>query len=154
MASSSRFAIPAQASIRSVSSAFSRLSTPRSPAEWGWGCRFAGPSSKPMGAACGRIRINLEALLFGSHSRVRKMSSRIESRAKAPFQLLVVNWFAKITDNSFPQSAGARLVIGIGCYQDRRNRAPCLDEVPIKFDSRHSRHLNVGDQAGGFDESR
>jgi nitrogen-specific signal transduction histidine kinase len=107
-----------------------------------------------MGAGCGRIRTNREARSFSSPCPVRKMSLRIESRAEASFQLLVVDWFAKITDNSFLQSAGARLVIGIGCHQDRRNRAPRLGEVPVKFDSRHGRHLDVSDQAGGFDESR
>jgi hypothetical protein len=35
--------------IRNIWSAYSMLSTPRSPAAWGWGCRFAAPSSMPMG---------------------------------------------------------------------------------------------------------
>ena len=44
-----------RASIRRISSACSMHFTPRSPAAWGWGCRFAGLSSTPMGAGCGRI---------------------------------------------------------------------------------------------------
>ena len=48
-------AIPGRALIRNTSSASSRLSTPRSPAEWGWGCRSAGLSSMPMGAGCGQM---------------------------------------------------------------------------------------------------
>ena len=47
-------AIPGRALIRTISIAFSRLSTPRSPAEWGWDCRSAGRSSMPMGAGCGQ----------------------------------------------------------------------------------------------------
>jgi hypothetical protein len=31
----------------------------------------------------------------------------MESRAKAPFQLLLINWFAKVTDDSLLQSKGA-----------------------------------------------
>jgi hypothetical protein len=86
-----------RASIRSMSSAFSRLSTPRRPAGWGWGCRSAGPLLTPTVAGCGRMRMNREAPYFGSLCPARKVSSRIESRAKAPFQPPVVNWFAKIT---------------------------------------------------------
>src|SRR5580692_3729902 len=82
------------------------------------------------------------------------MSLRIESRAQEPFQQLVINWFPKITDDSFLQKACARLVIRIGCYQDRRNRVSCLDEVPVEFDSCHHWHMDVGDQAGRFAESR
>jgi hypothetical protein len=80
------------------------------------------------------------------------MSLRIESRAEASFQLLVVDWFAKITDNSFLQSAGARLVIGIGCHQDRRNRAPRLGEVPVKFDPSWPA-FGRQRSAGSFDQS-
>ena len=65
-------AIPGRALIRNISSAFSRLSTPRSPAEWGWGCRSAGPSSMPMGAGCGQRRMNLAAPYFSSPCPARK----------------------------------------------------------------------------------
>jgi PAS domain S-box-containing protein len=46
-------AIPGRASIRRIWSAFSRHSTPRSPAAWGWGCRYAGQSSKLTADDCG-----------------------------------------------------------------------------------------------------
>src|SRR5258707_4954784 len=46
-------AILGRALIRNVSIAFSRLSTPRSQAEWGWGCRSAGRLSKRITDACG-----------------------------------------------------------------------------------------------------
>ena len=42
------------------------LFTPRNPAAWGWGCRFAGLSSTPMGAGCGQRRMNLAAPYFSS----------------------------------------------------------------------------------------
>mgnify|MGYP003694105677 CR=1 FL=1 len=53
-ASSWQCAILGRASIRNISSAFSRLSTPRRPAGWGWGYRSAGRSSMPTGAGCGQ----------------------------------------------------------------------------------------------------
>jgi light-regulated signal transduction histidine kinase (bacteriophytochrome) len=34
--------------------------------EWGWACRSASPSLKPMGAGCGQRRMNLAALYFSS----------------------------------------------------------------------------------------
>jgi hypothetical protein len=40
--------------IRTISIAFSRLSTPRSRAAQGWDCRSAGRSSVPTGAGCGQ----------------------------------------------------------------------------------------------------
>jgi anti-sigma regulatory factor (Ser/Thr protein kinase) len=51
------------------------LSTPRSRAEWGWGCRSAGPSSMPMGAGSGHSRMNLEAQYFSSPCPSRKTKS-------------------------------------------------------------------------------
>jgi C4-dicarboxylate-specific signal transduction histidine kinase len=58
--------------IRNISSAFSTLSTPPSPAEWGWGCRSAGPSSTPTGADCGQAQTSLEAPYFSSPCPARK----------------------------------------------------------------------------------
>jgi hypothetical protein len=56
--------VPGPASIRRISSACSMHFTPRSPAAWGWGCRFAGLSSTPRGAGCGQRPMNLAALYF------------------------------------------------------------------------------------------
>ena len=61
-----------RASIRNISSAFSMLSTPRSPVELGWGCRSAGPSSTHTEAGCGLTQTSLEAPYFGSACPARK----------------------------------------------------------------------------------
>jgi C4-dicarboxylate-specific signal transduction histidine kinase len=61
--------IPGRASIRRISSACSMHSTPRSPAARGWGCRFAGLLSTPMGAGCGQRRMNLTAPYFSLSCR-------------------------------------------------------------------------------------
>jgi hypothetical protein len=66
---------------------------------------------------------------------------RYESRAKAPFQLLVVNWSAKITDNSFLQSAGARLASG---YPSSDDSTACADEGAEAVAAVHSRCLRWG----------
>ena len=75
MASSQQCAIPARASTRTISIAFSTLSTPRNPAESGWGCRSAGRSSMSMGVGCGQQQMNLTAPYFSSPCPTRKGSS-------------------------------------------------------------------------------
>jgi len=78
----------------------------------------------------------------------------MEGHAQAPFQLLPVNWFTEVADDPFLESARARGGIGIGRYQDSRYRVPHLDEAPVELNSRHRRHIDICDQASGFDESR
>ena len=59
----------------------------------GMGCRCATPSSMPMGAGCGQLRTNLEALYFSSPCPAHKRHSsilprrltRLESRAESPY---------------------------------------------------------------------
>jgi hypothetical protein len=70
---------PGRASIRRIWSAFSRRSAPRSPAASGWGCRSAGRSSTPMGAGCGRMRMNLAAPYFSSPCRRPKRTHEFSS---------------------------------------------------------------------------
>jgi hypothetical protein len=71
-ASAWRCAIPDPASTPGISSAFSRLSTARSPAEPGWDSRSAGPSSTPTRAGCGPRRTNLAARCFSSRCPAHK----------------------------------------------------------------------------------
>ena len=54
-------------SIREITSGSSSPSTPRRPAELGWGCRSAGQSSRRMGAGCGQRQMILAAPCFSSY---------------------------------------------------------------------------------------
>ena len=78
----------------------------------------------------------------------------MESRTKTPHEMLLVNGFAKVANDSIVQGAGPDVVIGIGRHEDRRNRIPRIDEVSIELESGHRGHMDVGDQAGGFDKAR
>src|SRR6266481_1427816 len=69
MACQSRCEIRVQASRRRLSSTFSRLSTPRNRAVWGWACRSAVRSSKRTAADCGRARTCPAAPAFNSPCR-------------------------------------------------------------------------------------
>jgi PAS domain S-box-containing protein len=84
MAFSSQCAIPGPVSIRYIWSAFSRRFTPRRLTVWGWGCRFADLSSTPMGAGCGRRRMNLAAPYFSSPCRPYRRDDEFSSGAHSP----------------------------------------------------------------------
>jgi hypothetical protein len=73
---------------------------------------------------------------------------------KTPYQIPLINWLAKVTNDPAVQGAGPVNVIRVGRYEDRRNCIPCLDEVSVEFDPGHGRHMHVGDQAGRFNETR
>ena len=68
--------------------------------------------------------------------------------------MLFINRLAKVADDPIVQGADPVNIIGVGSHEDCRNRAPCIDEVSVEFDSGHRRHLDVSDQAGRFDETR
>ena len=67
-------------------------------------------------------------------------------------QMLLVNRFRKIANDSILQGAVPNLIIGMGCHEDRRNRMPRSDQMSVKLGTGYSRHLNVSDQAIGFAE--
>ena len=67
--------------------------------------------------------------------------------------MLFINWLAKVADDPIVQGADPVNIIGVGSHEDCRNRAPCIDEVSVEFDSVHRRHVYVGDYAGCFGET-
>ena len=73
---------------------------------------------------------------------------------KTPYQIPLINWLAKVTNGPVVQGAGPLNVIRVGSNEDRRNGVPDFDEVSVEFDSGHGRHMDVGDQASRFDETR
>jgi hypothetical protein len=74
----------------------------------------------------------------------------MESRTKTPQETLLVNGLAEVTNDPIVQGARPDVVIGVGGNEDRRNRAPDIDEASVEFESGHRGHMNVSDQAGGF----
>ena len=107
-------AIPDRASIRRISSACSMHFTPRSPTAWGWGCRFAGRSSKPMGAGCGQRRMNLAAPYFSSLcpscsrrpiSRDRGRTKKIRARPGTPARRILCDQHRRTVGLQCPELA-------------------------------------------------
>src|SRR5258708_4622199 len=115
-----------------------------------------------MGAGCGRRRMNLAAPYFSSPCPARTWSScvlvlrlaRLESRMEAPYETLLVNRLAEITNNSIAQGAGPLAVVGVPSNEDRGNGVPNIDKVSVELDAGHPGHMDVGDQARGFGKTR
>ena len=78
----------------------------------------------------------------------------MESRTKTPHEMLLIYGLAQVTYDAIVQSAGPHVVIWVGRHEDRRNRIPRSDEVSVELESGHRGHMDVGDQAGGFDKAR
>src|SRR5712691_1638333 len=68
--------------------------------------------------------------------------------------MLLVKWLTKVTNDSIVQGASPVNVIGVGSNEDCRNGVPHLYEMLVEFDPGHRRHVDVGDQASRFDETR
>jgi hypothetical protein len=78
----------------------------------------------------------------------------MESRMKTPYQMLLINWLAKVTNDPIVQGESPVNVIGVGSNEDRRNGVPDFNEVSVQLDSGHRGHIDVSDQAGRVDETR
>jgi hypothetical protein len=78
----------------------------------------------------------------------------MESCTQTPHEILLINGLAKVANDPIVQSACPDVVIGIGRHEDRRNCIARRDEVFVELESGHRRHMDVGDQAGGFDKAR
>jgi hypothetical protein len=68
--------------------------------------------------------------------------------------MLLIDRLTKVTNDPIVEGAGAFNVVGVGSNENCRNSVPCLDEVFVQLDAGHRRHVDVGDQAGRFDETR
>jgi hypothetical protein len=73
---------------------------------------------------------------------------------KASYQMLLINWLAKVTNDPIHQSARPDLFIRVARYKDCRDRVSRIDEVSVERHSGHRGHMDVSDQAGRFDETR
>ena len=73
---------------------------------------------------------------------------------EALHQALLIDGLAKVANDAFFQSAGHDVFIGVSRDQDCGNRVALVDEAPVKLETCHCRHMNVGDQTGGVDKAR
>ena len=71
-----------------------------------------------------------------------------------PLEIFLVDRLPKVTDNAIPQSASPIKVVGVGSHEDCRNRVPRFNEVSAELNTGHPRHVDVSNEAGGFNETR
>jgi nitrogen-specific signal transduction histidine kinase len=76
-----------------------------------------------------------------------------QRRAETLQQTRLVNGLLKVADDSILERAGLVDVVDVGGDEDRWNRVSDIDEAPVEVRSGHSRHLDVGNQAGGFNQA-
>jgi hypothetical protein len=112
------------------------------------GGRMWADANEPRGAA---FQFTLPSPVRSSWILFGRVA-RMESRTKTPHEMLLINRLAKVANDPIVQGAGPDVVIGIGRHEDRRNCIARRDEVLVELESGHRGHMDVGDQAGSFDE--
>ena len=68
--------------------------------------------------------------------------------------MLVIHWLGEVTNDAVLQRAVPDGLIRVCGNEDRRNSVPRISEIFVELNSSHSRHLDVGDQAGSFRKER
>jgi hypothetical protein len=64
--------------------------------------------------------------------------------------MVVIDRFAQIANDSIFERAVPGSLIRVCGNENRRDRVPGIDQMLVELDPGHSRHLDVGDQAGDF----
>src|ERR1700732_4440562 len=80
--------------------------------------------------------------------------TRLESQIEAPYETLLPDRLAEITNKSIAQGAGSLAVVGATSNEARGNGVPHTDKVYVELNAGHRGHMDVGDQACGFGKTR
>jgi hypothetical protein len=98
------------------------------------------------------ISVHFARLRASSRIRFSRITGR-ENRAEALYQLLFIHRLTKVTHDPVVHGAIPVSIIRVGSHEDRRNRVPRIEEVPVEFDPGHRRHVDIGDQAVRLSEA-
>src|SRR5215471_9305559 len=91
-------------------------------------------------------RNGIDAGVGDEHSLFR---SDIKRRTDTGEQVVLVEWFAQVTDDPILQRALPHCVVRVCRHQNSRYGLSRCYEMSMQLEPRHSAHLHVGDQAGG-----
>jgi hypothetical protein len=78
----------------------------------------------------------------------------LESQIEAPYETLLIDRLAEITNDSIAQGAGSLAVVGATSHEDCGNGVPHIDKVSVELNAGHRGHMDVGEQACGFGKTR
>ena len=73
---------------------------------------------------------------------------------KPSLQVSVIYRLRKVTQDPVVQGALSDSLIRVGGNENCRDRVSRIDEARLELNSTHSRHLDVGNKAGGFSKKR
>src|SRR5689334_23298718 len=88
---------------------------------------------------------NEAASSLGLFTRMRAT----QSRADTCKQLISVKRFAQIADDASREGTGPDIVVGIRGNKNCRNGMSGLKQPTVQLETRHRRHLDIGNEAGG-----
>jgi len=101
----------------------------------------------------------MERRCGGPTSAPRRLAAR-ERQLQAMDQFSLDQWFREIAHDPQSHHALANAINRIGGHENRWDGVPCFDQMFVKIDARHFRHVNIRDQAsrvvefGGCEEFR
>jgi hypothetical protein len=106
--------------------------------------------------------MHLAVLYFSLPFPAPKKNSRIlvqriialKSQIEAPYETRLVDRLVEVANYAAVQGAGRLTGVGAASNEDRGNGVPYVDEVSVEVKAGHRGHMNVGDQACGFGETR
>ena len=67
-------------------------------------------------------------------------------------QSVHIQRLVKVTDDPILEGAAPDKLVGIGGHKDGWNGMAGVDEPPVELVTVHGRHMDIGNQAGGFAE--
>ena len=110
------------------------------------GGRLWADANQPRGAV---FRFTVPTSQEPSEPRSRSFVGA-EGEPDTLLKVVIIHRLRKIAKNAIAQCAGPHRVVRKCGYEDRRDRVPGVDKVPVQLRSGHAGHVDVSDQAGGL----
>ena len=98
----------------------------------GHGGRLWAEANRPRGAVFSSLCRQARKIHEFSSERL----AGLESRTKAPLEMVVVHGLAEVTNDSILQGAAPSSLIRVCGDENRRDRVPRIDEVSVELDAR------------------
>ena len=71
----------------------------------------------------------------------------LQRRRDASKQFIGITWLGEVTDDAISHRANPNALVRVCSDQNRWNDVARIDHTAVQFDSGHSRHMDIDDQA-------